>query len=63
MHAEAAIGGTIGRPTIDLTATPAGFATGVAQADAVLGPTPRLALKAALPGPELDLRLEGAEGG
>jgi len=32
----------------------------VAQADAVLGPAPRLALKAALPGPSLNAVLEGA---
>jgi translocation and assembly module TamB len=62
MHAEASITGTIAQPAIDLTATPAGLATGVAQADAVLGPTPRLVLQASLPGPGIDLRVEGAEG-
>ncbi|MDB5372159.1 MAG: hypothetical protein JWP04_801, partial [Belnapia sp.] len=62
LRATAQVGGTIGAPAIDLTAVPAGFVTGVAQADAVLGPVPRLALKAALPGPTLDATLTGAEG-
>ncbi|MFC7693291.1 translocation/assembly module TamB domain-containing protein [Paeniroseomonas aquatica] len=62
MAAEAQVTGTIAAPAIDLTAQPQGLATGVAQADAVLGPAPRLALQAALPGPSLDAVLTGAEG-
>ncbi|MCO6416453.1 translocation/assembly module TamB domain-containing protein [Siccirubricoccus sp. KC 17139] len=62
LRAEAAITGTMAAPSLDLTATPQGLATGQAPADAVLGPTPRLSLKAAMPGPRLDLALEGAEG-
>ncbi|WP_149537566.1 translocation/assembly module TamB domain-containing protein [Siccirubricoccus phaeus] len=62
LRAEAAIAGTIGAPSLDLTATPSGLATGQAPADAVLGPTPRLTLKASMPGPRLDLAVEGAEG-
>ena len=62
LRAEAGIGGTIGQPAIDLTAVPDGLATGLAQADAVLGPAPRLQVQAALPGPTLDATLDGAEG-
>ncbi|MFC7477417.1 translocation/assembly module TamB domain-containing protein [Dankookia sp. GCM10030260] len=62
VDAQAAIGGTLAKPALDLTLRPAALRTGVAQADAVLGPAPRLALKAALPGPSLDAVLEGAEG-
>ena len=50
------------KPALDLTLVPDALTTGVAQADAVLGPAPRLAVKAALPGPSLDAVLEGAEG-
>ena len=60
--AEARVTGTIAAPAIDMTAQPQGLATGVAQADAVLGPAPTLALKAALPGPILDAVVTGAEG-
>ena len=60
--AEARVTGTIAAPAIDMTAQPQGLATGVAQADAVLGPAPTLALKAALPGPSLDAVVTGAEG-
>lgn len=62
VNAEATIGGTLAKPAVDLTLVPDALRTGVAQADAVLGPAPRLALKAALPGPSLDAVLEGAEG-
>ncbi|MDO9708210.1 translocation/assembly module TamB domain-containing protein [Paracraurococcus lichenis] len=62
VRAEAAIGGTLGKPSIDLTLVPEGLKTPVPQADAVLGPAPRLAVKAALPGPSLDATLDGAEG-
>ncbi|TCZ55102.1 translocation/assembly module TamB domain-containing protein [Roseicella aquatilis] len=61
-RAEASIGGTIGQPAIDLTLRPEALKTPVAQADAVLGPNPTLALTARMPGPAIDLRLDGAEG-
>ncbi|MBL6456940.1 translocation/assembly module TamB domain-containing protein [Belnapia sp. T6] len=60
--AEAHVTGTMAKPAVEMTATPAGLATGVAQADAVLGPAPRLALRGALPGPDFDASLDGAEG-
>ena len=62
MDAQAAIGGTMAKPALDLTLVADALRTPVAQADAVLGPAPRLVLKAALPGPSLDAVLEGAEG-
>ena len=52
--------GTLSRPAVALTAAPAGLATGVAQADAVLGPAPQLTLRGDLPGPQFDLTLQGA---
>ena len=62
VQADATIGGTIGKPKLDLILMPEALRTGIAQADAVLGPRPRLAVKAAMPGPALDARLDGAEG-
>jgi translocation and assembly module TamB len=62
VNAQAAIGGTMAKPALDLTLVPDTLKTPVTQADAVLGPVPRLTLKAALPGPSLDAVLEGAEG-
>ncbi|WP_043364552.1 translocation/assembly module TamB domain-containing protein [Belnapia sp. F-4-1] len=62
LAAEAHVTGTIAKPAIALTATPETLATGVAQADAVLGPAPRLALNAALPGPAFDATLDAANG-
>ena len=59
---QAAIGGTMAKPALNLTLIPDALKTPVAQADAVLGPAPRLTLKAALPGPSLDAVLEGTEG-
>ncbi len=56
------ITGTLAAPRIALEAAPQGLATGIPQADAVLGPAPRLAGTVALPGPVLDLALEGAAG-
>jgi translocation and assembly module TamB len=58
--AEARIGGTFAEPSVDLAVRPDGFGTGIPQADALLGPTPRLSLRAALPGPRFDASLEGA---
>ncbi len=60
VRATALVTGTIARPEVSLEAMPDGLATGVAQANALLGPAPRLTLRAALPGPTLDARLEGA---
>ena len=62
LAAEAHVTGTMAKPAIALTATPDALATGVAQADAVLGPAPRLALNAALPGPAFDATLDAANG-
>ncbi|MBK1657810.1 translocation/assembly module TamB domain-containing protein [Paracraurococcus ruber] len=62
LGAEARVTGRLATPAVTLRARPEGLATGIAQADAVLGPTPTLALDAALPGPRLDARIEGAEG-
>ena len=58
--AKARIGGTFSEPSLDLDATPEALGTGVPQADALLGPSPRLALRAALPGPRFDATLDGA---
>ncbi len=60
VSAEAKVGGTFGEPTVDLQLRPDALGTGVPQADALLGPAPRLALRAALPGPRFDANLEGA---
>lgn len=62
VRAEARVSGTLSQPEVRLAVTPQGFSTGVAQADAVLGPSPTLAGWAALPGPRVDLALQGAEG-
>jgi len=62
VNAQAAIGGTMAKPSLDLVLVPEALKTPVAPADAVLGPSPRLSLKAALPGPDLDAVLEGAQG-
>lgn len=62
LAAEAHVTGTMAKPAIALTATPEALATGVAQADAVLGPAPRLALNATLPGPAFDATLDAANG-
>ncbi|MBY0332159.1 MAG: hypothetical protein K2X49_15985, partial [Acetobacteraceae bacterium] len=61
-RAEARVTGTLAAPRIALEARPEGLATGIPQADAVLGPAPRLAGTVALPGPVLDLTLDGAAG-
>lgn len=61
-RAEARVTGTLAAPRIAVDAQPEGLATGVAQADAVLGPAPRLSGTVAMPGPALDLALEGAAG-
>ncbi len=60
--AEAHLTGTLAAPRLAFRAQPEGLATGIPQADAVLGPTPTLAGTAALPGPTLDVTIEGAEG-
>ncbi|MBD0274710.1 MAG: hypothetical protein ICV73_22625, partial [Acetobacteraceae bacterium] len=60
VSAEAKVGGTFGEPAVDLQLRPEALGTGVPQADALLGPAPRLALRAALPGPRFDASLEGA---
>ncbi|MBD0271274.1 MAG: hypothetical protein ICV73_05030, partial [Acetobacteraceae bacterium] len=60
VNAEARIGGTFAEPTVDLQLRPDALGTGIPQADALLGPAPRLALRAALPGPRFDANLEGA---
>ena len=60
VNADARIGGTLAEPSVDLQVRPDGLGTGVPQADALLGPAPRLALRAALPGPRFDGNLEGA---
>ncbi|MCB4821100.1 translocation/assembly module TamB domain-containing protein [Roseicella aerolata] len=62
VQAEARVTGRLATPELRLQARPQGFASGIPQLDAVLGPAPGLALDAALPGPRLDARLEGAEG-
>lgn len=62
LRAEARVTGTMAEPAFALTAMPEGLATGVAQADAVLGPAPRLAVQGAMPGPTVDATLQGAEG-
>ncbi|WP_043336021.1 translocation/assembly module TamB domain-containing protein [Belnapia moabensis] len=62
LAAKAHVTGTMAKPAIVLTATPEALATGVPQADAVLGPAPRLALNAALPGPAFDATLDAANG-
>jgi translocation and assembly module TamB len=62
LAARAHVTGTMAKPAIALTATPDALATGVAQADAVLGPAPRLALNAALPGPAFEATLDAANG-
>ncbi|MDI3306795.1 MAG: translocation/assembly module TamB domain-containing protein [Acetobacteraceae bacterium] len=56
------ISGTTTAPAIDMEAIPDGLTTGIAQADAVLGPAPHLSLRAALPGPSLDAELVGVDG-
>ncbi len=60
--AEARVTGTLAAPRVALTAQPQGLATGLAQADALLGPAPRIAGTLAMPGPSLDLALQGAAG-
>lgn len=61
-RATARLTGTLPEPVVELEATPEGLSTGVAPTDAVLGPSPRLALRAALPGPTLDATLDGRAG-
>jgi translocation and assembly module TamB len=63
VSANAAIGGTFAQPSVDLQVRTDALGTGIAQADALLGPSPRLALRAALPGPSIDANLEGAAAG
>ncbi|GAA0587278.1 translocation/assembly module TamB domain-containing protein [Craurococcus roseus] len=58
--AKARIGGTFSEPSIELDVVPEALGTGVPQTDALLGPSPRLALRAALPGPRFDAKLDGA---
>jgi translocation and assembly module TamB len=60
VNADARIGGTFAEPSLDLQLRPEELGTGTPQADALLGPAPRLALRAALPGPRFDADLEGA---
>ena len=62
MQAEARVTGTLSAPEVRLEAAPQAFATGIPQADAVLGPSPTLSGTAALPGPHLDMVLAGQEG-
>lgn len=62
LAAEARVTGTLAAPRVALRAAPEGLATGIPQADAVLGPAPALSGTIALPGPVVDLALEGAEG-
>jgi len=63
VNANAQIGGTFAEPSIALRVSPEELGTGTPQADALLGPAPRLALRAALPGPHFDSELEGAAAG
>jgi translocation and assembly module TamB len=58
--AEARITGSLAAPRVALSAAPEALTTGLAEADALLGPAPRLAGWVALPGPALDLALDGA---
>jgi translocation and assembly module TamB len=58
--ASARLGGTFTEPSVDLQVRPDALGTGIAQADALLGPAPRLALRASLPGPSFDGSLDGA---
>jgi translocation and assembly module TamB len=60
VSANARIGGTFAEPSVALDVAPDELGTGIPQADALLGPAPRLALRAALPGPRFDAELEGA---
>ena len=60
VSADARIGGTFAEPSIDLQLRTDELGTGTPQADALLGPAPRLALRAGLPGPRFDATLEGA---
>lgn len=46
---EGMLRGALAAPQASLTLAPEGFATGIAPADALLGPAPRLALRAAAP--------------
>jgi translocation and assembly module TamB len=62
LRAEAHVTGTMAKPAIALTAAPDALATSVPQADAVLGPAPRLDLNASLPGPAFDATLDAANG-
>jgi len=62
LRLDARIGGTMTAPTIEMEAMPDGLATGIAQADAVLGPAPQLSVRAAMPGPSLEAALVGAAG-
>ena len=50
-QAEARITGASSEPAVEPEAAPESFATGVAPVDAVLGASPRLALRAALVDP------------
>ncbi|MBD0270667.1 MAG: hypothetical protein ICV73_01945, partial [Acetobacteraceae bacterium] len=58
--AKARIGGTFSEPSIELDVVPESLGTGVPQADALLGPSPRVALRAALPGRRFEAKLDGA---
>ena len=58
--AEARIGGTFAEPSLDLQVRPDALSTGTPQADALLGPAPRITVRAALPGPRFDASLDGA---
>ncbi len=62
LAAEARVTGTLSAPEIAFEASPRGFATGVPQADAILGSSPAIAGTASLPGPRVDVTLTGAEG-
>ncbi len=60
--ARARVTGTLARPRVALEARPDALTTGIAALDAVLGPGPVLSGTVALPGPALDLAVQGAEG-
>lgn len=62
LQAEARVTGTLSAPEVTLEAAPRAFSTGIPQADAVLGSSPTLSGTAAMPGPRLDMVLQGQEG-
>ena len=60
LAATAQVRGTLRAPTMAAEVAPEGLATGIPQADAALGPAPRLHLDLALPDQRVALRLQGA---